>query len=82
MGSNYASEEGHCTEQLKAYYEARAKGGTGLIVLETSAACWPNGSTMPNTVGFSEDEFLPGLQDLAERIHRHGSKIAVVEYKQ
>jgi 2,4-dienoyl-CoA reductase-like NADH-dependent reductase (Old Yellow Enzyme family)/NADPH-dependent 2,4-dienoyl-CoA reductase/sulfur reductase-like enzyme len=76
MGSNYASDEGHCTEQLKAYYEARAKGGTGLIVLETSAACWPNGSTMPNTVGFSKDEFLPGLQDLAERVHRHGSKIA------
>ncbi len=76
MGSNYASEEGHCTEQLKAYYEARAKGGTGLVVLETSAACWPNGSTMPNTVGFSKDEFLPGLQDLAERVHSHGAKIA------
>ena len=61
MGSNFAAADGHCTERLIAYYEARAKGGAGLLVLETSAACWPNGSTMPHTVAFSRDEFIPGL---------------------
>jgi 2,4-dienoyl-CoA reductase (NADPH2) len=76
MGSNFAAEDGHCTERLTAYYEARAKGGAGLIVLETSAACWPNGATMPNTVGFSRDEFIPGLKELTERVHAHGAKIA------
>ena len=75
MGSNFASEDGQCNERLIAYYEARAKGGTGLIVLETSAACFPNGSTMPNTVAFSDDKFLPGLTQLAQRVHRHGAKI-------
>ena len=75
MGSNFASEEGHCTERLIAYYEARAKGGAGMLVLETSAACYPNGATMPNMVGFSKDEFLPGLTELADRVHQHGSKI-------
>ena len=29
MGSNFAAEDGHCTERLNAYYEARAKGGAG-----------------------------------------------------
>ena len=76
MGSNFAAQDGHCTEQLIAYYEARAKGGAGLIVLETSAACWPNGATMPNTVGFSKDEFIPGLKELSDRVHSHGAKIA------
>ncbi len=75
MGSNFASEDGQCNERLIAYYEARAKGGTGLIILETSAACFPNGSTMPNTVAFSDDKFLPGLTHLAQRVHRHGAKI-------
>jgi len=75
MGSNFAREDGHCSERLIAYYEARARGGAGLLVLETSAACWPNGSTMPNTVGFSRDEFLPGLTELATRVHRHGARI-------
>ena len=27
MGSNFASEDGHTTEQLTAYYEKRAQGG-------------------------------------------------------
>jgi 2,4-dienoyl-CoA reductase-like NADH-dependent reductase (Old Yellow Enzyme family)/NADPH-dependent 2,4-dienoyl-CoA reductase/sulfur reductase-like enzyme len=75
MGSNFATEDGHCSERLIAYYEARAKGGTGLLVLETSAACFPNGSTMPNTVAFSDDKFLPGLKELAQRVQRHGAKI-------
>ncbi len=75
MGSNFANEDGTCSERLMAYYEARARGGCGLLVLETSAACFPNGSTMPNTVAFSEDRFLPGLTELADRVHRHGAKI-------
>ena len=75
MGSNFANEDGHCSERLIAYYEARAKGGTGLLVLETSAACFPNGSTMPNTVAFSDDKFLPGLTELANRVHEHDAKI-------
>jgi 2,4-dienoyl-CoA reductase-like NADH-dependent reductase (Old Yellow Enzyme family)/ribulose 1,5-bisphosphate synthetase/thiazole synthase len=75
MGSNFANHDGSCSERLIAYYEARAKGGTGLLVLETSAACYPNGATMPNMVGFSKEEFLPGLTQLAERVHAQGSKI-------
>jgi len=75
MGTNYATAEGHCSEQLMAYYEARAAGGVGLIVLETSAAMFPAGASMPNTIAFSSDEFLPGLTELAERVHRHGAKI-------
>jgi len=75
MGSNFADASGHCNERLIAYYEARAKGGAGLLVLETSAACYPNGATMPNMVGFSRDEFLPGLTELAARVHKHGAKL-------
>jgi 2,4-dienoyl-CoA reductase (NADPH2) len=75
MGSNFADENGYCTERLMAYYEARAQGGAGLLVLETSAPCYPNGSTMPNMLGFSQESFLPGLTELVQRVHRHGAKI-------
>jgi 2,4-dienoyl-CoA reductase (NADPH2) len=75
MGSNFAAQDGHCTERLIAYYEARAKGGAGLLVLETSAACYPNGATMPNMVGFSKDEFLPGLTELADRVHKQAGPV-------
>jgi 2,4-dienoyl-CoA reductase (NADPH2) len=75
MGTNFAAPDGHCTERLIAYYEARAKGGVGLLVLETSAAMWPSGASMPNTVGFSDDRFLPGLTELTRRVHQYGAKI-------
>ncbi|RLQ22851.1 FAD-dependent oxidoreductase [Seongchinamella sediminis] len=75
MGSNFASEDGHCTEQLLAYYEARAQGGAGLLVLETSAACYPRGATMPRTLAFSDDSYLPGLRELTSRVRQHGAKI-------
>ncbi len=76
MGSNFASEDGHTTDQLISYYEERARGGIGLIILETSAITWPAGASMPNMIGFSKDEFIPNLQALTQRIHQHGSKIA------
>lgn len=75
MGTNYAAADGHCTERLIAYYEARAKGGTGLLILETSAAFWPSGASMPNTVSFSDDSFIPGLRELTGRIQQHGARI-------
>ena len=76
MGSNFAGEDGHTTEKLEAYYEERAKGGVGLIILETSAITWPAGASMPNMLGFSKDEFIPDLQSLTQRIHQHGAKVA------
>ncbi len=77
MGSNFAEADGGCGERIQAYYEERAKGGAGLLIMETAAVAWPAGSTMPNTVGLSENRFLVGLSQLAERVHRHGAKIAV-----
>ena len=76
MGSNFAELDGTCGERIQAYYEERARGGTGLLIMETSAIAWPAGATMPNTVGFSDDRFIAGLTQLAERVHRHGAKIA------
>ena len=76
MGSNYAEADGSCGERLQAYYEARARGGAGLIILETTSIAWPAACSMPNMVGLSEDRFLPGLTSLVDRVHRHGSTIA------
>ena len=76
MGSNFAGGDGHTTEQLESYYEERAKGGVGLIILETSAITWPAGASMPYMIGFSKDEFVSDLKSLTQRVHQHGAKIA------
>ncbi|WP_372760047.1 FAD-dependent oxidoreductase [Pseudoalteromonas sp.] len=77
MGSNYADPDGHCSERIQAFYEARAKGGVGLITMGSIAIAFPAGTAEPYQVGISKDEFIPGLTALTERVHKHGAKIAV-----
>jgi 2,4-dienoyl-CoA reductase-like NADH-dependent reductase (Old Yellow Enzyme family)/thioredoxin reductase len=77
MGVELAGEDGHAREPIIAYYEERARGGVGLIVTEVCAIAYPQGATARRQLAISSDEYLPGLQELTERVHRHGAKIAL-----
>ena len=77
MGSNFAEADGHCGERIQAYYEARARGGAGLLIMGVCSVAFPAGTAEPYQVGVSSDAFLPGLTRLAERVHQHGAKIAM-----
>jgi len=77
MGSNFAEADGHCGERIQAYYEARARGGAGLLIMGVCSVAFPAGTAEPFQVGVSSDDFIPGLSQLAERVHRHGAKIAM-----
>ena len=77
MGSNLAEESGHIGERITRYYEARAQGGVGLIIVGVGAIAFPVGACIPNQVAISDDRFLPGLQTLTQRVHAHGAKIAI-----
>jgi 2,4-dienoyl-CoA reductase (NADPH2) len=77
MGTALAERDGHINERQKLYYETRAKGGAGLVIVEVCAVDFPRGAAMYQQLGLSDDKFIPGLADLAERIHRHGAKAAI-----
>ena len=77
MGSNLSELDGHCGERIQAYYEARARGGAGMLIVGVAAIAWPAGACNPNQVAISSDEFLPGLSALARRIKRHGCAAAI-----
>ncbi|MCL6263252.1 FAD-dependent oxidoreductase [Craterilacuibacter sp. RT1T] len=77
MGSNFAEQDGSCGERIQAYYEARAKGGAGLLVMGVVSVAFPAGTAEPYQVGLSDDRFIPGMAEIARRVHRHGGKIAV-----
>ena len=76
MGSNLCEPDGTLNERIKAYYEARAQGGAGMVIMGSVGISWPIGSANACQVAISDDRFVPGLADLANRIHRHGAKIA------
>ena len=77
MGSNLSEANGHCGERIQAYYEARAQGGAGMLIVGVASIAWPSGACNPNQVAISSDEFLPGLRALASRIKLHGCRAAV-----
>jgi len=77
MGSNLCEPDGRPGERMQAYFEARARGGVGLVVVEVAAIAWPAGAANPNQLGISDDGFLPDLARLVERIQAHGARAAL-----
>ena len=77
MGTNLSEASGHCGERIQAYYEARAQGGAGMLIVGVASIAWPSGACNPNQVAISSDEFLPGLRELASRIKLHGCRAAI-----
>jgi len=79
MVTQYATEEGYVTERLKNYHEARARGGASLIIVEC-AYVHPAGQALPNLLSITDDKFIPGMSELVQAIHRHGTKAALQIY--
>ena len=77
MGTNFALETGGISERHIHYYEQRARGGTGLIVVENVCVDFPLGSNGTTQLRFDNDQFIPGMARLCEAIHRHGCRVAV-----
>jgi len=76
MGTGYGSPQGHVTERLKAYHGIRAEGGVGLIITEVCAV-HPTGKALAAELGIYEDDFIPGLRELASVIKGAGAAAAV-----
>ena len=59
MGDNLAHEDGRPSETSMDYFEARARGGAGLILVGSVAVSWPEGSYNPNQSALSDDRMIP-----------------------
>ena len=77
MDQNNCTEQGLITDETIAHYEARAKGGVGLLIVETSAVSYPHGATARHQPALSQDKVVPDLRRLADAVHAHGAKIIV-----
>lgn len=77
MGTNFAGANGEINEEHIKYYEQRAKGGTGLIIVENACISFPLGSNGTTQLRLDHDMFIPALYKLTERLHNHGAKVAI-----
>jgi 2,4-dienoyl-CoA reductase-like NADH-dependent reductase (Old Yellow Enzyme family)/thioredoxin reductase len=81
MGTNYAEAGGAVSQRMIDYYEARARGGVGLIIVEGSAP-----SLRCNTyfrgppsyqASLGDDEFIRGWRRLTDVVHKYDAKVAI-----
>jgi len=76
LTNNYA-KDGYVTEQMLDYYEARARGGVGMICVEDGIIDFPIGNNTKNPVSIDNDKYIPMLRKLSTVIKKHGARAAI-----
>ena len=69
--------DGRPTEKLMDYYEERAKGGVGLIIPGVTRVNDMGGASTFTQLAMSQDYHIEPMREFADRIHRHGAKLAI-----
>ncbi|CAM3652835.1 FAD-dependent oxidoreductase [Erysipelothrix urinaevulpis] len=77
IGTNFANIDGSMNKDHLAYYEQRAQGGTGLIILENVCIDYPMGTNGTTQLRMDNDQYLPGLYKFTERMHFYGACCSV-----
>ncbi len=70
-----ADRDGNPVAQTAPFYEARAKGGVGLIMCMSSTILFK--SRAPGRLSLYDDKFIPGLRELSSIIHKNGAKAGI-----
>ena len=70
MGTNYGEQSGEMSFLHINYYEQRARGGTGLIMVENANVDYPLGSNGTTQLRIDHDNYLPRLFKLTETVHK------------
>jgi len=70
MGINFGvDEEGNVTEQLGEYFAARARGGTGMLIVG-GGGVHPLGLDLPRLPPLWDDKYIPALKKFVDTVHR------------
>ena len=77
MAVPLCTKEGFADEWIRNYFEARAKGGVGLIITGL-AAIDPDYVLPGGHFAIYSDEFIPGLYEMVNAVHIHGAAIFIM----
>lgn len=77
VGVSFADSDGSVTQRLIDYFEARARGGVGLIIVGLASVDFARGRTGPNKLVIDDDKYIPGYKRLVEVLHGCGARVAV-----
>ena len=66
------TDDGYANERFYRFYEERARGGAGLIMV---GGCQIDKHGYNNMLSVSDDKYIPKLKVLTSRVQRYGSRI-------
>ena len=69
-----ASDSGFVTDEYISFYEIMARAGTPLMITGNMHVS-RDGQSTARMCGIENDDKIPGLKNLTEAVHAHGSKI-------
>lgn len=73
MDTSLGDLDGFVTDEMIAYYEERAKGGVGGIIVEYTSVEGVYGRQLPHQIRIDDDKYIPRLGMLARAIKKHGA---------
>jgi 2,4-dienoyl-CoA reductase (NADPH2) len=76
----FDSGEHRISELAKAFYGAIAKGGAGLVIVETPAMEWPLAETGDRRFRVDDDKYIKDISELTQVIHQYGCPAFVQFY--
>jgi len=68
----WQGDETSMNDYTLGYYDALARGGVGLLIVESPVIDYPWGGRWPERYRFDDDKYIPGMKELTDAIHRHG----------
>lgn len=76
MGTRFATETGEVSERQIAYYAERAKGGVGLVIVESTTVDRKFAGRYQN-LSIDNRRYVPAHTQLVEAVHWYEAKIAL-----
>jgi 2,4-dienoyl-CoA reductase (NADPH2) len=61
----------HMNEAIKAFYEALARGGVGLLIVESPTIDYPLGARWRQRYRIDDDKYIDGLSELVQVIRKY-----------
>ena len=65
-------DETRMNAAILAYYESLARGGVGLLIVESPTIDYPLGARWPQRYRIDDDRYIKGLSELVQVIHKYG----------
>ena len=73
--TSHWSEDFMPTPRAKAYYEERARGGVGMIIVGAASVDGTADYYPFTQLGIWKDDVIPGCREITDTVHKYGTKI-------